>query len=278
MALKKYKPTSPGRRHKVAVHTKDLSKEKPLKRLTVGKKNRAGRNSQGRITVRHRGGGAKRNYRIVDFKRKKFGISAKVETIEYDPNRGSNIARILYADGERSYILAPDALKVGDNVISGEDVEIRIGNTCALKQIPSGTMVHNVEVMPGAGGKLAKAAGSGLTVRGNNGKGYVIVKLSSGEVRLLNENCLATIGIVSNPDKLNVVLGKAGTSRHLGRRPEVRGVAMHAVEHPHGGGEGRNGFRVAKDIWGHKVGVKTRKNKRTQKFIIKRRPVKRDKK
>jgi len=276
MALKYYKPTTSSQRHTVIVSRKGLSKLRSVKKLTVGKKSMAGRNNQGRITVRHRGGGVKRNYRIVDFKRNKYNIVGKIEAIEYDPNRTSNIARVIYTDGERRYIIAFEGATIGDMIVSGEEVEIKIGNAMPLKRVPNNTLVHNVELLPGAGGKLAKSAGSFVVVRGSTGAGYIILKMASGEIRMVNENCYATIGTVSNSDHFNVRLGKAGRKRWLGRRPEVRGVAMHAEEHPHGGGEARNGIHMAKDIWGHRLGKKTRNNKKTERFIIKHRVSKRN--
>lgn len=275
MALKKYKPTTPSRRHTVSVSRKDLSKERPDKKLTLPKKSKSGRNNQGKVTVRHRGGGVKRKIRIIDFRRDKVGIPAKVESIEYDPNRSANIALLLYKDGERRYMIAPTGLNKGDIVETGDKVEPNIGNTMFLENIPSGTSVCSVEVVPKGGGKLARSAGQRIVVRGGDGKGYVIVKMPSGEIRLLHGKCLATIGTVGNSDHFNRSLGKAGTKRRLGWRPEVRGVAMHAEQHPHGGGEARNGIRMAKDLWGNRLGRKTRNNKRTEKFIIKHRIAKR---
>lgn len=275
MALKTYKPTTPSKRHTVIVDRSELKKGRPIKKLTVAKKSVAGRNNQGKITIRHRGGGVKRRVRLVDFSRDKVGIPAVVESIEYDPNRSANIALVLYKDGERRYMIAPDGLKVGATVEIGEKVDPLVGNSMCLENIPSGTSVCAVEVVPGSGGKLARAAGQRLVVRGGNGNGYVIVKMASGEIRLLHNKCMATVGVVGNSDHFNRVLGKAGTKRRLGWRPEVRGVAMHAKEHPHGAGEARNGIRMAKDIWGNRLGKKTRKNKKTEKFIIKHRIAKR---
>ncbi|HOU76171.1 MAG TPA: 50S ribosomal protein L2 [Candidatus Dojkabacteria bacterium] len=275
MALKFYKPTTASKRHTVLVDRTGLKKGKPVKSLTVAKKSNAGRNNQGRITVRHRGGGVKRRIRILDFQRNKFGIPAVVKSIEYDPNRSANIALLLYKDGERRYMIAPEGLVVGSIVESGEKVDPVIGNSMYLENVPSGTSVCAVEVTPGGGAKLARSAGQRLVVRGGNGSGYAIVKMQSGEVRLLHNKCLATIGVVGNADHFNRSLGKAGTKRRLGWRPEVRGVAMHAEEHPHGAGEARNGIRMAKDIWGNRLGKKTRKNKKTEKFIISHRIAKR---
>ncbi len=271
MALKHYKPTTPGRRGMVRVDRSGLAKKPkgPASLFKVIKK-AAGRNNQGRITVRHRGGGVRRKYRIIDFKRDKFDIPAKVISIEYDPNRTANIALLQYADGEKRYILAPAGLKVGDEVISSkEEVPLEVGNATLLKNIPSGVYVHNVELYPGRGGVLGRAAGVGIQVQGVVGK-YVQVRMPSKEIRLIHGNCMATIGIVGNEEHMHEKLGKAGVKRHMGIRPTVRGVAMHAQAHPHGGGEGRTGTgRPAKDPWGHRIGTRTRKNKRTDKFIIK---------
>jgi large subunit ribosomal protein L2 len=277
MSLKKYKATTPGRRNAVRVSRKGLHKGGPIKRLSAPKKKNAGRNSQGRITVRHKGGGVKQRHRKIDFRRDKKDIFAKVERLEYDPNRSAFIALLVYEDGERRYIVAPQGLKEGDRVISGDEVEIEVGNAMPIGQIPSGVRVHNVEMMPGAGGKLARAAGQSVLVRGSTGKGYAIVKLTSGEIRKINEKCMATIGEVSNPDHFNERLGKAGVKRRKGIRPTVRGVAMHAGDHPQGGGEARNGIHIAKDVYGNRIGKKTRKNKKTERFIIKHRVAKRRK-
>ena len=268
--LKHYKPITPGRRGMVRVDRSNLAKKPsgPKKLFKVIKK-AAGRNNQGRITVRHKGGRARRKYRIIDFKRDKFDIPAKVISIEYDPNRTANIALIQYADGEKRYILAPSGLKVGDTVISSRDeVPLEIGNATLIKNIPSGVYVHNVEMYPGRGGILARAAGASIQVQGVVGK-YVQVRMPSKEIRLIHGNCMATIGTVGNEEHMHENLGKAGVSRHMGIRPTVRGVAMHAQAHPHGGGEGRTGTgHPAKDPWGRRIGTRTRKNKRTKKFII----------
>jgi large subunit ribosomal protein L2 len=234
-----------------------------------------GRNSQGRISVRHRGGGHKNFYRVIDFKRDKFNIPAKVATIEYDPNRSARIALLNYADGEKRYIIAPDGLTVGSTVISGENVDIVTGNALPLRNIPLGTQIHNVELKPGGGGKILRAAGASAQILAKEGD-YAQLKLSSGEIRLVHLKCLATIGRVGNPEHELVVIGKAGRNRHIGRRPSVRGVAMNPVDHPHGGGEGKapQGNPHPVSPWGWiTIGYKTRKNKRTDKFIVKRRRI-----
>ena len=273
MGIKVYKPTTPGRRGMTGLTFEEITKTEPEKSLTLPKKRKAGRNNQGKITVRHRGGGHKRRLRIIDFKRDKFGIPGKVAAIEYDPNRSAFIALIHYVDGEKRYILAPEGLKPGDVICSGPGVEKKVGNALPLKEIPVGTLVHNIELYPGRGGQLVRAAGTAALIKGKE-EGYVHVLLPSGELRRINENCLATIGRVSNADHQNVVLGKAGRKRWLGWRPTVRGSAMPAGEHPHGGGEGKApiGMPCPKTPWGKLArGVKTRRNKRTDWFILKRR-------
>lgn len=272
MGIKVYKATSAGRRGMSVVDYSGLDKVEPLKSQLATRHQKSGRNNKGRITVRHRGGGAKRSYRIIDFKRMKKDIPGKVEYIEYDPNRTAFIARILYKDGERRYILCPDGLKKGDSVLSGSEIDIRIGNTLPLKNIPVGTMVHNVELRPGKGGQLSRAAGSFCQIAGRAGA-YIQLKMPSGELRKIPETCLATVGVVSNLDNGNTNLGKAGKSRYLGKRPTVRGVAMNPVDHPHGGGEGRtSGGRHPVTPWAVSTkGHKTRNNKRTDKYIISRR-------
>lgn len=272
MGIKIYKATSAGRRGMTVVDYSGLDRVEPLKSLTRPHKKHSGRNNLGRVTVRHQGGGVKRAYRIIDFKRNKIGIPGKVEFVEYDPNRTAFIARILYADGERRYILCPDGLKKGDPIVSAADADIKLGNTLPLKSIPAGTMVHNVEMQPGKGGQLSRAAGSFCQIAGRAGE-YVQLKMPSGELRKIPEDCLASIGIVSNLDNNNVNVGKAGKSRHRGIRPTVRGVAMNPVDHPHGGGEGKtSGGRHPVTPWAKSTkGHKTRKNKRTDKFIISRR-------
>lgn len=270
MSIKLYKGTSAGQRGMSVVDYRTLDKVEPLKSLTEKKKKHAGRNNKGRITVRHRGGGAKKLYRIIDFKRNKMDVVGKVEYIEYDPNRTAFIARILYKDGERRYILQPSNLNKGDLVVAAAKADIKPGNAMYLKNMPVGTMVHNVEMKPGKGGQLARSAGSYCQLAGKT-EGYVQLKMPSGELRRIPEDCMATIGVVGNLDHSNISLGKAGKKRHLGIRPTVRGVAMNPVDHPHGGGEGRtSGGRHPVTPWAVPTkGHKTRKNKRTQKFIIK---------
>ncbi|MCI4454205.1 MAG: 50S ribosomal protein L2 [Thermodesulfobacterium sp.] len=272
MPIKKCKPTSPGRRFMTILVNPDLAKKEPEKGLVEPKKSTGGRNNYGRVTVRFRGGGHKRLYRVVDFKRDKDNIPAKVVALEYDPNRSANIALLQYADGEKRYILAPEGLKVGDTVMSGENVEIKVGNALPLKNIPVGTMVHNVELRPGKGGQLARSAGAFAQILGKEGT-YVIIRLPSGEIRKVHGDCRATIGQVGNLEWENIVIGKAGRSRWLGRRPHVRGVAMNPVDHPLGGGEGRtHGGRHPCSPWGQLCkGLKTRGKKPSDKFIIKRR-------
>ncbi len=273
MGIKTYKPTSPGIRFMTTLTFDEITKTEPEKSLLVPLKKTGARNFMGRITVRHRGGGHKRLYRIIDFKRDKDGIPAKVAAIEYDPNRSANIALLHYLDGEKRYILAPNDLKVGDMVVSGRGVEIRVGNALPLKDIPLGTYVHNIELKPGAGGQLARSAGTYAQVMAKEGR-YVHLRLPSGEVRMVFEECKATIGQVGNLDHENISIGKAGRSRWLGRRPKVRGVAMNPVDHPHGGGEGKtSGGRHPVTPWGVPTkGYKTRRRKKpSDKFIIKRR-------
>ncbi|PWE16552.1 50S ribosomal protein L2 [Marinicauda salina] len=272
MALKTYKPTSPGRRALVLVNRGDLHVGKPEKTLVEGLRKKGGRNNTGRITTRRRGGGAKRLYRVVDFKRRKFDAPATVERLEYDPNRTAFIALIRYEDGERAYILAPQRLSVGDTVVSGAKVDVKPGNTMPLRAMPVGTIIHNVEMKPGKGGQVARSAGAYAQLVGRDA-GYAQIRLMSGELRMVHQDCLATVGAVSNPDHLNINLGKAGRKRHMGRRPAVRGVAMNPVDHPHGGGEGRtSGGRHPVTPWGRPTkGHKTRKNKATDKFIIRSR-------
>lgn len=279
MGIKKVKPTTPGRRQATFDDFSDITKKKPLKKLTKIKKKTGGRNSQGKITVRHHGGGTKRKYRFIDFKQNKFDIPAKVHSIEYDPNRGARIALICYADGEKRYIIAPEGLKVGDKIISSEKKqEIKTGNRVPLRYIPGGIEVYNVELVPGAGGKIARSAGNLVAMMDMIDEKSAQVKMPSGEIRLLDGNCLATIGKASNPDKRLIKLGKAGRSRHLGIKPTVRGSAMNPVDHPHGGGEGNQpiGLKGPKTPWGKKAfGVRTRnKNKWSSKLIIKRRKTK----
>lgn len=272
MGIKVVKPTSPGRRFQTYLTFDELTDKEPEKSLVVSLPKSGGRNNLGRITARHRGGGHKRKYRIIDFKRDKDGIPAKVAAIEYDPNRSAHIALLHYVDGEKRYILAPNNLKVGDTVISGSGVEVRTGNALPLREIPLGTHVHNIELYPGHGGQLARGAGTYAQVMAKEGK-YAQVKLPSGEVRMILLECKATIGQVGNLDHENVSIGKAGRSRWMGRRPKVRGVAMNPVDHPHGGGEGKSsGGRHPVTPWGVPTkGYKTRKRKPSDKLIIKRR-------
>ncbi len=273
MAIKKYKPVTPSRRFFSVVSSGDLSTDKPYKPLTEGKKRISGRNNKGRITLRRRGGGAKKLYRKIDFKRNKRDIEAKVETIEYDPNRSCRVALLCYMDGERRYILAPDTLKVGDRVSAGGGIRVVVGNAMPIGKMPVGIIVHNVELYPGKGGQIARSAGTFIQLIGKEGKNCFI-KLPSGETRTINERCYATIGQLGNQDHLNISLGKAGRSRWLGRRPKVRGVAMNPVDHPHGGGEGRSsGGRHPVTPWGVPTkGYKTRKKKKpSDRYIISKR-------
>lgn len=273
MGIRKFKPVSPGRRFMTVLDFDEVTTDEPEESLLAPLRKSGGRNAYGRITVRHRGGGHKRMYRIIDFKRDKDGIPAKVATIEYDPNRSAHIALLHYADGEKRYILAPLGLKVGDTVMSGPDADIRPGNALPLANIPVGTMVHNMELVPGKGGQLARAAGMSAQLLAKEGD-YAHVRLPSGEVRLISLECKATVGQVGNVDHENVTLGKAGRKRWLGRRPEVRGVVMNPVDHPHGGGEGKApvGRPGPVSPWGWPtLGYKTRKPKASDKFIVRRR-------
>jgi len=270
MALKHFKPTTPSLRQLVIVDRSDLYKGKPVKALTEGKSSKGGRNNYGRITVRFRGGGHKQSYRIVDFKRRTHqGIAAVVERIEYDPNRTGYIALIKFPDGTQSYILAPQRLAPGDQVVAGDQVDIKPGNAMLIGNIPVGTLIHNIETKIGAGGTLARSAGNYAQIVGRD-QGYVILRLKSGEQRLVHGQCFATVGAVSNPDHMNTTIGKAGRQRWLGRRPHNRGVTMNPVDHPHGGGEGRtSGGRHPVTPWGKPTkGKKTRSNKRTDTFIV----------
>jgi large subunit ribosomal protein L2 len=269
MALKTFKPTTPSQRQLVIVDRSGLYKGKPVKGLTEGKNSTGGRNNNGRITSRFRGGGHKRAYRLVDFKRRKLDQPAQVERLEYDPNRTAFLALVKYADGEQSYILAPQRLAVGDTVVSGEYVDVKPGNAMPVANIPVGTIVHNVEIKIGKGGQIARSAGTYAQIVGRDGE-YVILRLNSGEQRLVHGRCMATVGAVSNPDRMNVSIGKAGRTRWLGRRPHNRGVTMNPVDHPHGGGEGRtSGGRHPVSPWGFPTkGKKTRRNKATNKFIV----------
>lgn len=274
MALKTYNPTTPGQRSLVLVDKSALWKGKPVKKLTEGLTKKGGRNNMGRITARRRGGGHKRRYRFVDFKRGKFDVSATVDRLEYDPNRSAFLALITYEDGEQAYILAPQRLAAGDKVVSGDRVDVRPGNAMPLKNMPVGTIVHNVELKAGKGGQIARAAGAYVQLVGRD-RDHAILRLSSGEQRLVRSECMATVGAVSNPDNQNVKLGKAGRKRWAGKRPSVRGVAMNPVDHPHGGGEGRtSGGRHPVTPWGKSTkGKRTRSNKATDKFIIRSRHV-----
>ena len=272
MALKTFNPTTPGQRQLVQVDRRELWKGKPVKTLTEGLTKSGGRNNKGRITARRRGGGHKRSYRIVDFKRRKFDVPATVERLEYDPNRTAFIALIKYEDGELAYILAPQRLAPGDQVIAAEKTDVKPGNAMPLRSVPIGTIVHNVELKAGAGGKLARSAGTYVQLVGRDA-GYALLRLASGEVRMVRAECMATVGAVSNPDQANINLGKAGRKRWLGKRPSVRGVAMNPVDHPHGGGEGRtSGGRHPVTPWGKPTkGRKTRNNKKTDSLIVRRR-------
>src|SRR5436190_9132680 len=272
MALKHFNPTSPSRRGLVLVDKSELHKGRPEKSLVQGLTKSGGRGGGGRIAVRFRGGGAKRLYRIIDFKRRKWGVVGTVERLEYDPNRSAFIALINYADGEKAYILAPQRLRVGDEIVANERVDVKPGSAAPLSGLPIGAIVHNVEMKPNKGGQIARSAGTYAQLVGRDG-GYAQIRLGSGELRMVPDGCMATVGAVSNPDHMNEVLGKAGRVRHKGRRPPVRGVAMNPIDHPHGGGEGRtSGGRHPVTPWGKPTkGRKTRTNKTTDKFIIRSR-------
>lgn len=274
MGIKKYNPVTPGLRGMTVSTFEEITASKPEKSLTVTLKKHSGRNSRGKITVRHRGGGTRNKYRIIDFKRNKDGIPGNVKTIEYDPNRSANIALIVYADGEKRYILAPEGLKVGNVIYSGSDADIQVGNTLPIANIPVGTLIHNIELKPGKGGQLARSAGNGAQLMAKEGK-YAQVRLPSGEVRKVLMNCRATIGEVGNGDHSNIQIGKAGRKRHMGIRPTVRGSVMNPNDHPHGGGEGRTpiGRKSPVTPWGKPtLGYKTRKkNKASNQYIVKKR-------
>jgi large subunit ribosomal protein L2 len=275
MALKTFKPVTPSLRELVLVDRSDLWKGKPVKALTEGLRGTGGRNNHGRITMWQRGGGHKRAYRTIDFKRRKFDVTATVERLEYDPNRTAFIALVKYEDGELAYILAPQRLKAGDKVIAGERTDVKPGNAMPLKNIPVGTIVHNVELKPGKGGQIARSAGTYVQLVGRD-QGYAQLRLGSGEVRSVRGDCMASIGAVSNPDQQNINYGKAGRMRWLGKKPSVRGVAMNPIDHPHGGGEGRtSGGRHPVTPWGKGTkGNKTRNNKKTDRMIVRRRHAK----
>ncbi|MFL5067138.1 MAG: 50S ribosomal protein L2 [Xanthobacteraceae bacterium] len=279
MALKTYKPVTPSQRQLVLVNRAGLHKGDPVKQLTEGKSGTGGRNNNGRITVRFRGGGHKQAYRRVDFKRRKFDIPAKIERMEYDPNRSAFIALVKYEDGELAYILAPQRLAPGDTVVAGEHVDVKPGNAMPMGNMPIGTIVHNIELKAGKGGQIARSAGTYAQIVGRD-QDYVILRLNSAEQRLVHGRCMATVGAVSNPDHMNISIGKAGRTRWLGWRPHNRGVAMNPIDHPHGGGEGRtSGGRHPVTPWGFPTkGKKTRKNKVTARFIIASRHVRKKKK
>jgi large subunit ribosomal protein L2 len=277
MPIKSYKPTSPGRRDMTGSTFEEITKTTPEKSLLKPLKKSAGRNVRGKITVRRRGGGHKRRYRVIDFKREKYGVPARVASIEYDPNRSARIALLVYADGEKRYVIAPVGLMVGDTLASGPEAEIRVGNALPIRRIPLGTQIHNIELQPGRGGQMVRSAGTSAQLMAKEGP-YAQVRLPSGEVRMVNQNCLATIGQVGNVDHTNIALGKAGRNRWLGRRPSVRGSAMDPASHPHGGGEGKApiGMPGPKTPWGKPtLGYRTRRSKRTDKYIVRRRSKKR---
>ena len=274
MAIKKYKPTSPAKRQMTVSHFKEITKTEPEKSLLTSLSKTGGRNAQGKITIRHRGGGVKRKYRLIDFKRNKDGVPAKVASIEYDPNRTANIALLHYLDGEKRYILAPNNLKVGDMVESGENADIKVGNALPLRNITNGTIVHNVEMKPGKGGQIARSAGNSAQLMAKEGK-YALLRLPSGEIRRILISCKATVGSVGNVEHENITIGKAGKKRKMGFRPKVRGSAMNAADHPHGGGEGRSPIGMPSPVtpWGKPtLGYKTRnKSKDSNKYIVSRR-------
>ncbi len=274
MAVKQYKPTSPGRRGATGYTFDEITRSKPLKSLTFGKKQNAGRNNRGRISVRHRGGGHKRRLRNIDFKRDKHGIPAKVASVEYDPNRTARIALLHYVDGEKRYIIWPAGLKVGDTVVSGPDAEIKTGNALPLRNIPAGTIVHNLEMHKGKGAQLVRGAGGSAQLLARDEEAYALVRLPSGEVRRILADCMATIGQVGNSEHSQIKLGRAGRKRLMGRRPHVRGSAMNPRDHPHGGGEGKApiGLPGPKSPWGKPtLGARTRRRKDTNKYIVRRR-------
>jgi large subunit ribosomal protein L2 len=273
MAIRQYKPTSPGRRFGSVSTYSEITKHEPEKSLTAPLKSKGGRNNTGRITARHRGGGNKRAYRIIDFKRNKFDVPGRVAAIEYDPNRSARIALIVYRDGEKRYILAPQNLAVGTEIVSSDTADIKVGNSLKLRNIPVGTQVHNVELQPGRGAQIVRSAGTSAQLMAKEGK-YALLRLPSGETRMVLLECRATIGVVGNNDHENLSLGKAGKKRYQGQRPHVRGVAMNPVDHPHGGGEGKApvGRSGPMTPWGKPaLGFKTRRNKSTDKYIVKKR-------
>ena len=272
MALKSYRPITPSQRQLVLVDRSDLWKGKPIKSLTEGKPKTGGRNNVGRITARRIGGGHKQRYRVIDFKRRRFDVPAKVERLEYDPNRSAFLALIRYSDDEMAYILAPQRLSIGDTVMSGDRVDVKPGNSMPMRNIPVGTIIHNIEMKPGRGGQMARAAGAYAQLVGKDA-GYALLRLGSGEQRMVRADCMATVGAVSNPDNKNIKLGKAGRKRWLGKRPSVRGVAMNPIDHPHGGGEGRtSGGRHPVTPWGKPTkGKRTRSNKKTDRLIMRSR-------
>ncbi len=272
MGVRIFKATTSSRRGTRLEDRSMLEKSGGPKKLSVSKNQKSGRNNQGKITIRHRGGGFKRRVRVIDFKRDKFGVNANVLGLYFDPNRSAHLALLQYADGDKRYIIAPRGIKTGDVLVSGEKVDVLPGNAMRIKNIPSGTIVHCVESRVGMGASFGRSAGQTIIVQGIDPTGkYVQIKLPSGEIRLVPADSMATIGQVGNEERVNVKLGKAGRKRNLGWRPVVRGMAMHAVEHPHGGGEGKGVIGTAKDIWGNRIGTRTRKNKRTERLIIKRR-------
>ncbi len=273
MPIRRYKPTSAGRRNMSVSTFEEITKKRPESRLIEPLRKTGGRNNRGRITTRHRGGGVKRNYRIIDFKRNKHGVPARVSAIEYDPNRTARIALLVYADGEKRYILAPVGLNVGDTIMSGPEAEIRVGNALPLRIIPLGSQVHNIELQLGRGGVLVRSAGSSAQLMAKEGD-YATLRMPSGEMRMVHVDCIATLGQVGNVDHQNIRIGKAGRNRWKGRRPQVRGSAMNPRDHPHGGGEGRApiGMKTPKTKWGKPArGVRTRRNPRTDRFIVRRR-------
>ncbi len=271
MPIRKYKPTSPGRRSMSVSTFEEITKKEPEKNLTEPLRKRAGRNNHGRITVRHRGGGAKRRYRIIDFKRRKYGVPARVAAIEYDPNRSARIALLFYVDGEKRYMLAPVGIKVGDTVVAGPESPIRVGNALPLRNIPTGTQIHNIELYPGKGGQMVRSAGTSAQLMAKS-ESHGQVRMPSGEVRLVHLDCMATLGQVGNVDHENIQIGKAGRSRHMGKRPTVRGSVMNPSDHPHGGGEGKAPIGgQPKTKWGKPAFQRTRNNKRTEGMIVRKR-------